>query len=283
MAGHSRITLTRDAEEFSARAERFLAERLERNVLATVLMNARRGDVGAVRPLFAYVQGADGEVRAAALRMPPWPLLTSELDTALAGELIERWMAQDPNIPGISADPATARAVGAAWRRRTGGQTACRMREAMHLLTEVSDPPLPAPGRLRQATGAERELLVAWEEAFAVEAGLAESSEAPRSVARRLASGGQFVWEDGEPVATLTMSPPVAGTLRIGPVYTPPEHRRHGYASSAVAAASRRALAGVARQCMLFTDLANPTSNRIYATVGFRRYADWEELTFLPA
>jgi predicted GNAT family acetyltransferase len=79
------------------------------------------------------------------------------------------------------------------------------------------------------------------------------------------------------------MSPPVAGTIRIGPVYTPPEHRRHGYASSAVAAASRRALSAGARQCMLFTDLANPTSNRIYARVGFRRCADWEELKFLPA
>jgi predicted GNAT family acetyltransferase len=157
------------------------------------------------------------------------------------------------------------------------------MREAMHVLTEVTDPPRPSPGRLRQATSAEQELLVAWEEAFALEAGLAVSSEAPHLVARRLASGGQFVWEDGAPVATLAVSPAVAGTVRIGPVYTPPQHRRHGYASSAVAAASRRALAAGARQCMLFTDLANPTSNRIYATVGFRRYADWEELTFLPA
>jgi predicted GNAT family acetyltransferase len=34
---------------------------------------------------------------------------------------------------------------------------------------------------------------------------------------------------------------------------------------------------------MLFTDLANATSNKIYATVGFRRFADWEEYTFLPA
>jgi predicted GNAT family acetyltransferase len=283
MAAHPRITITRDVEEFADRAERFLAERVERNVLATVLMNARRGNMGGVRPLFAYARGADGEVCAAALRTPPWPLLTSELDAALAGELVERWLAQDPDIPGISADPATARAVGVAWRRHTGGRTSCRMREAMHVLTEVTDPPRPSPGRLRQATSAEQELLVAWEEAFALEAGLAVSSEAPHLVARRLASGGQFVWEDGAPVATLAVSPAVAGTVRIGPVYTPPQHRRHGYASSAVAAASRRALAAGARQCMLFTDLANPTSNRIYATVGFRRYADWEELTFLPA
>jgi predicted GNAT family acetyltransferase len=79
------------------------------------------------------------------------------------------------------------------------------------------------------------------------------------------------------------MSPAIAGTVRVGPVYTPPENRRRGYATSAVAAASRRALAAGARQCILFTDLANPTSNQIYSTVGFWRFADWEEYAFLSA
>jgi predicted GNAT family acetyltransferase len=45
-----------------------------------------------------------------------------------------------------------------------------------------------------------------------------------------------------------------------------------------VAASSRRALAAGAARCMLFTDLANPTSNKIYAEVGYNRVADWEEI-----
>jgi predicted GNAT family acetyltransferase len=74
------------------------------------------------------------------------------------------------------------------------------------------------------------------------------------------------------------VTPAVAGTVRIGPVYTPPAQRRRGYAGSAVAAASRRALAQDAERCMLYTDLDNPTSNKIYAEVGYRRSADWEEI-----
>jgi len=31
---------------------------------------------------------------------------------------------------------------------------------------------------------------------------------------------------------------------------------------------------------MLFTDLANATSNKIYAEVGYRRIGDWEEHAF---
>jgi predicted GNAT family acetyltransferase len=78
-------------------------------------------------------------------------------------------------------------------------------------------------------------------------------------------------------MAMLGVHPTVARVARIGPVFTPPEHRRRGFAGTAVAAASRRALRNGADGCMLFTDLANPTSNKIYAEVGYRRVAEWEE------
>jgi hypothetical protein len=51
----------------------------------------------------------------------------------------------------------------------------------------------------------------------------------------------------------------------------------------AYGADGRDALRAGARSCMLFTDLANPTSNRIYADVGYRRFAEWEEHEFEPA
>ena len=82
------------------------------------------------------------------------------------------------------------------------------------------------------------------------------------------------------PVSLVGLNHAVAGVVRIGPVFTPREHRRRGYAGTAVAAVSRLALSGGARTCILSTDLANPTSNKVYAEVGFSRVADWEELTF---
>jgi predicted GNAT family acetyltransferase len=68
----------------------------------------------------------------------------------------------------------------------------------------------------------------------------------------------------------------------IGPVYTPPALRRRGYAGAGVAAASRRLLDAGASRCVLFTDLDNPTSNKIYYEVGYRRFADWEQHRFTP-
>ena len=147
-------------------------------------------------------------------------------------------------------------------------------------LRAVSDPPRPAAGELRPATEADRELLIGWERAFAAEAGVAVVGNAAGMVDRRLADGSQFVWDAGRPVSTLALSPMIAGTVRIGPVYTPPERRRRGYAGSAVAAACRLALARGAERCALFADLANPTSNRIYSSVGFVALAEWEEHEF---
>jgi predicted GNAT family acetyltransferase len=121
-------------------------------------------------------------------------------------------------------------------------------------------------------------LLVGWTEEFVGEAGLIGGAQAGAMVDARLRQQGLLLWDDGQPVSMVGVNPAVAGVVRIGPVYTPRPLRRRGYAGSAVAAVSRRALAGGAARCMLFTDLANPTSNKIYAEVGYRRCGDWEEI-----
>jgi predicted GNAT family acetyltransferase len=73
------------------------------------------------------------------------------------------------------------------------------------------------------------------------------------------------------------MGGPTPTGIRIGPVYTPPDRRRRGYASALVAAASQAALDEGRRQVFLFTDLANPTSNHIYAAIGYEPVRDVDE------
>ncbi len=276
-----KFILTREAGEFAARTQAFLAQRIERNVIATVLMIVLDGVHAATPPWFAYGVDERDEVRFAALRTPPWYLLATELDQPGddAERLVKLWLAEDPELPGVNALPATARQIASAWARLTGGSSRCRMREAMHALDEVLEPPYPGSGRLRLARADDRPLLIEWTRAFAEEAGVV-AGEVEAMVDGRLRRNGMFFWEDGLPVSMVGIAPELAGVVRVGPVYTPPQFRRRGYAGHAVAATSRRALADGARQCMLFTDLANPTSNKIYAEIGYRRFADWEEHAF---
>jgi len=90
---------------------------------------------------------------------------------------------------------------------------------------------------------------------------------------------GVSLWEDGRPVSLASFGNPTPNGIRIGPVYTPPEYRRRGYASALVAELSERLLAG-RRFCFLFTDLANPTANRIYEQIGYRRVCEAAEIVF---
>lgn len=94
----------------------------------------------------------------------------------------------------------------------------------------------------------------------------------------KIDGGRVLLWEvAGEPVSLAGIAPPVFGVGRIAPVYTPPEHRGHGYASAGVAEGSRR-LHELGRVC-LTTDVANPVSNRIYAALGYQPLADLGQLT----
>ena len=119
-----------------------------------------------------------------------------------------------------------------------------------------------------------------WTIAFLEEAGIRDGGDAERVVERSISSGRRFVWDDSEPVSMVALNPAVADVVRVGAVYTPPEHRNRGYASSAVAAASQLALTNGARRCTLFTDRANPTSNSIYQALGYERRGDWLEFDF---
>jgi predicted GNAT family acetyltransferase len=267
------VILTRSAQQLAERAAGLLESRIEHNVLATVLDAASAH--AHVNDLFAIVEDEHGAVIGAAMRVGGRRLLASGMDEASAASLIETWLPADPGVPGVAGPTKVARAAARAWEQITRGRSALAMAMALHTLDRVQGPARPASGAIRPAAAADRDRLIEWMGDFAREAGIED--DPVHMVDRR----PLYVWEDGEPVSVVGLNPAVAGVARIGPVYTPPVARGRGYASSAVAAVSRSALAAGARQCILYTDLANPGSNRIYAALGYRRVADWEERSFI--
>ena len=145
------------------------------------------------------------------------------------------------------------------------------------------------PGRLRPATEDDLDLALAWFHAFRADAdeqaGRTPGPHAPARTSTREDGGshgssgasGSGRTSTGERVHLTGANPPAYGVARIGPVYTPREHRGRGYASAAVAEVSRQLLDGGARVC-LFTDQANPTSNSIYEALGYRPVVDMVNL-----
>src|ERR1700745_1209091 len=69
------------------------------------------------------------------------------------------------------------------------------------------------------------------------------------AVSGRLGYGCVPGWEaGGVPGSVAGRTRAVAGMVRVGPVYTPPEVRGHGYASAATAVVSQGALEGGLRE-----------------------------------
>jgi hypothetical protein len=202
--------------------------------------------------------------------------------------LLEAILADDPEVPGIVGnvpfvETAAERLAGAS------GRTAERiLSQGVYGLTSVRDV-ARAPGEPHPAGPRDRGLLLDWLRAFATES-LPDPDEAFRRMVRNfesrfgIGSAGFWLWEDGgQPVSLAGFSGPTRTGIRIGPVYTPPEHRKRGYATTLVADLSSWLLGHGHRACFLYTDLANRTSNRIYVEIGYERVCDAMEFSFRVA
>lgn len=233
-----------------------------------------------------WVASRDGVPVGAATVTPPMNLLVARpADLGAIAGLARAIHAGGTDLPGVNGGLEEAGAFARTWRALTGRRPETRMRLRLYDLETVE--PLPnVPGELRPARPDERPLMLEWWSAFAVEAGLHDDPvQHERAVDGRMALPlGLVVWAvDGRPVCVAGSMPSPPSAARIGPVYTPPDLRRHGYGTALTAELTRRLLASGCDRCMLYTDLANPTSNAIYGRIGYRPVCDSVEIAFQPA
>ena len=127
-------------------------------------------------------------------------------------------------------------------------------------------------------------VLAGWFAEFAAEAGVGGTRDQHlRSLdAAMAAEAGAMLWDQGGPVSFSLARWTSPSHARIGPVYTPPGHRRQGYATALVAHQTRRLLDAGADVCLLYTDQANPTSNAIYARISEELRRTWHSSTSPP-
>jgi GNAT superfamily N-acetyltransferase len=238
----------------------------------------------AARPLFGWWSDQAGTVAGAFMHTPPFPVVLTEVTREAAAELAAVTMAARP-LGGVNAYPEVAEAFADGWRDRDGGRGGrvdVYRRQRLYRLADLAWPdPAPA-GTARMAGDADAKLTADWFAAFADEVDDMGRGEDQSAAARaKISQAGVMVWEaDGQPVSIACNTVPVTGMVRIGPVYTPPQARGHGYASAATAALSQRLLDEGAEEVVLYTDLANPVSNSIYQRIGYRPVEDRVVLAF---
>jgi uncharacterized protein len=264
-----------DPAAFLARAEAFLRAREVENVLLSGIAGSARFDESCY---LANVE-EDGVVVACALRTPPHSALLTQADhealELLATDLADKY----EDLPAVAGPEPAAGVFAELWSARTGATTAPAMRMRVFEASSVVRPRMPA-GTFRPATEADLPTAARWTAAFVEEAGLDDPSD-PEDVAReRIHEGSLFIWEDSRPVSMAAWAGRTDRLVRVNFVYTPPERRGRGYASACVASLTQQLLDEGFARCCLYTDLANPTSNKIYQAIGYRPVCDAADYRF---
>ena len=280
-----RVRSVDDPGEFVDAAAPLLLEDEARHNLILGLAAALRDGSSPYADYRLWLVEDAGAAVGAALRTPPHHLALARPRAAGALEALAESI--DDDLPGVVGGVPEAEAFAALWGARTATAARVRVAQKIYALEEVQ-PVTGVPGAPRDATPGDRPLLLDWWHAFVLEALHGQEAEEvgiARAVDHRLsAAGAGFVlWDHDGPVSFAGFGGQTPNGIRIGPVYTPPPLRQRGYASALVAQLSARLLSSGRRFCFLYTDAANPASNKIYQRIGYEYVCDSAEVVFEAA
>jgi GNAT superfamily N-acetyltransferase len=290
------VKFTTDPGAFLAQAGDVLAAD---PVVSTVMATVTSRMLGEPRPddrpqWWAVVRDGSGEIAGLAMRTartPPYPMFVLPMPDGAALAVARAIHQRGEAVGGLNGSLPAAEVMAGELARLQGDTVEVAQHTRLFELGELT-PPRGVPGRLRLATVDDLDLAQDWVNRFMYDADVQAGRDpdahgreeiAPEDLRRRIEQDCYWFWLDdaGERVHLTGANPPSYGVARIGPVYTPPERRRQGYAGAAVAEVSQLFLDRGARVC-LYTDQANPTSNGVYQAIGYRPVVDQVNLSIVP-
>lgn len=210
-------------------------------------------------------------------------LIISSVSEAEAKKFAEELFQQKIELPGVNGPLPAADAFARTWTRLSGQTMKLALNLRLFELRNIIPPKMPS-GFFRLALESDLDLLLKWIKEFHHEAiphdPLSSDEVLLKSLKQNIEAQNYFLWEDsGECVCWVASSRETEREAWIAPVYTPTHFRGKGYASALVAEVSQRIL-NRGKIALLFTDLANPTSNSIYQKVGYRPLSDFRHWIF---
>ncbi len=276
-----------DPNEYLGLVGELLAQNETKNNLILGLALRLKQDLqafGETRPLMALVQDDFGNIAAAAVITPPFPAVVycEPLNQAALEALVEFLIASERQVSGVNGVDVVSNALARIWQEKTGQAYRSVLRMRAYELRSVVQVEYPSGG-MRLAKPHEAQLAADLHNAM-----VEEVVSGPRRVATaesqisQIESGNVFFWEDAGKVVAVTVAnrPQIKGICLSG-VYTLPQQRKKGYARALVAEVSKELLHRGYELTNLFTDLSNPTSNKIYQEVGYQPICDYHQYEFV--
>lgn len=231
-------------------------------------------------PLLLTLEDSDS-VCGAAIRTPPQRLILGELADGGA-PLMASWLAErSEELPGVFGPSRATQPFVEAWERETKTNVRCDMQQRCLACRKII-PARACEGAMRRARQDDVPVLAGWRKQFVKDIGTDDPLDESESVIRKaLENECLFVWEVGDNIVSMVgTGRSTQDGISVTQVYTPAELRGNGYASACTAEVTHLYLASGKKSCTLFTDLANPASNRIYEAIGYQPVSDFQLWTF---
>jgi len=233
----------------------------------------------------ALVSNDEG-IQLTAVMTPPHNLTLYATDNKINDEalscLINGIGKTDFQIPGVMTEKALAERFANAWAAVKGVQFSIHMNQRVYELVKVN-PEIRQTDTLRLVEEKDMSFLPYWVEGFNNDCfGYSPVPKPdPEPYYYHINKKKLYILEhEGIPVAMAQKNREMQTVCGVSLVYTPPYFRGKGYATSCVAAVSALILEKGFTKCVLYTDLANPTSNSIYQKIGYVPICDSLEIKF---
>lgn len=286
------VTFFSNAETYYSAIEPFLsADEVTNSLVLGVVRNLARQISPRRRhqPVMAAVALA-GKIVIAAVMPTHHKLLLAgpPNETESVDELIRSLFRERINVPSVLGPSELASSFAHLWASAVNLEHVYGIRQRLYQCTQATLPASMPDGRLIFAPPEDRELLSRWVLAFYQEALPDEAGDLTAAqiiIDRIMGNNDLYIWQadsngQTQAVSMAARARPTIHGIAINLVYTPPEHRRKGYASACVAHLTKLLLSSGWNFCSLFTDRDNSTSNHIYQDIGYTPVTDFDEFRF---
>lgn len=282
-----KVTLLDSASEFLKQTELLrAADPFRTNILGSVASSVADGSRTYEKYFWWVIANEKSEIIGAAMRTAPHGILLSPMPLEAVRDLALAVSLHDRELPE-AAGPSTVieefiRAYQDSGTRESKRSTEEVDHELLYILKKLNVPTVP--GAMENATRDDYKKIYAWLVEFGNEAGLLMRN-LEESIEDGLNRGSLRFWRVENEIVSMAGHAPLvitpSGTVgRIGPVYTPPLHRRRGYAGVLTATLSQTLVEQGAR-VMLFTDAKNLTSNGVYKRIGYELMDENKKFKFV--
>jgi predicted GNAT family acetyltransferase len=265
------------ASEFAEATRSFLLEReAENNLLFGLLERINDGEA-----LYRVVRDGDRIIAAALQTDPLHNFILSHASEEAVVALADALSAEGRSLPGVLGSAPCVNRFSERWAELRGLTVRRVLEMGVYRLTKVIPPARSPRGQYCIAGPEDLDIVAKFIGEFVRVIGEPDTGAHVEGARRRIEAGTAALWKvDGQAVSIAASAGQTPNGIRVNLVYTPPQFRNHGYASATVATLSQRLLDSGRKFCFLFTDMANPTSNKIYRDIGYELVAEQKQFHF---